>query len=73
MSINFMAAVTICSDFGAKKIKSVTVCIVSHLFAMVLECSKPGPFLFLFLDFGFSPEWCRVHNCTSSTSEAEGL
>ena len=27
--LNFMAAVTICSDFGAKKIKSVTVSIVS--------------------------------------------
>ena len=25
-----MAAVTICSDFGAQKIKSVTVSIVSH-------------------------------------------
>ena len=33
MSFNFMAAVTICSDFGAQKIKSVTVSIVS-LFAM---------------------------------------
>ena len=28
-SFNFMAAVTICSDFGAKKTKSVTVSIVS--------------------------------------------
>ena len=27
-SFNFMAAVTICSDFGAPKIKSVTVAIV---------------------------------------------
>ena len=27
--LNFMAAVTICTDFGAKKIKSVTVSIVS--------------------------------------------
>ena len=25
MSFNFMAAVTICSDFGAQKIKSVTI------------------------------------------------
>ena len=25
MSFNFMAAITICSDFGAPKIKSVTV------------------------------------------------
>ena len=28
-SFNFMASVTICSDFGAQKIKSVTVSIVS--------------------------------------------
>ena len=34
VSFNFMAAVAICSDFGAKKIKSVTVSIVSYLFAM---------------------------------------
>jgi len=27
MSFNFMAAATICRDFGAKKIKSVTVSI----------------------------------------------
>ena len=33
MSFNFMAAVTMCSDFGAQKIKSFTVSIVS-LFAM---------------------------------------
>ena len=29
MSFNFMTAVTICSDVGAKKTKSVTVSIVS--------------------------------------------
>ena len=29
MSFNFMAAVTICSDFGAQKIKSDTVSTVS--------------------------------------------
>ena len=29
MSFNFMAAVTICSDFAAPKIKSVTISIVS--------------------------------------------
>ena len=33
-SFNFMAEITISSDFGAKEIKSVTVSIVSHLFAM---------------------------------------
>src|SRR5574337_483820 len=31
---NFMTAVTICSDFQPKKRKSVTGCIVSHLFAI---------------------------------------
>ena len=35
MSINFMASVTICSDFGAKKIKSVTVCIVCQFLDMM--------------------------------------
>ena len=30
----FMAAVTICSDFGAPQIKSLTVSIVSYLFAI---------------------------------------
>ena len=29
MSLNFMAAVTICSDFGAKKMESITVSIAS--------------------------------------------
>ena len=30
MSFNFMSAVTICSDFGAQKIKSATVFTVSQ-------------------------------------------
>ena len=34
VSFNFMAAVTICNDFGAPKIKSVTVSTVSYLFAV---------------------------------------
>ena len=29
VSLNFMAAVTICSDFGAKKMESITVSIAS--------------------------------------------
>ena len=33
-SFNFLAAITICSDFGDWKNKSVTVSIVPHLFAM---------------------------------------
>ena len=32
--LNFMAAITICSDLRGKKMKSVAVSIVSHLFAM---------------------------------------
>ena len=32
--LNFMAAVTICSDFGAPKIKSLTVSAVPYPFAM---------------------------------------
>ena len=31
MSLNFMAAITICSDFGAQKIKSVTVSYLSSI------------------------------------------
>ena len=33
VSFNFMAAVTICSDFGAPQ-NSLTISVVSHLFAM---------------------------------------
>ena len=33
-SLNFMAVVTVHSDFGAQKIKSVTVSVVSSSFAM---------------------------------------
>ena len=34
MSFNFVAAVTVCSILESKKIKSVTVSVVSCLFAM---------------------------------------
>ena len=44
-----MAAVTICSDFGAQKIKSDTVSTFPHLFAQSclilcdhIDCSPPG-------------------------------
>ena len=40
-SSNFMAAVTICGDFGAPKNKSLTVSIVSHLFAMKCRDQMP--------------------------------
>ena len=50
-SFNFMAALTICSDFGAPKIKSVTVSIVSPsichevmgLVAMIFQPHPPLP------------------------------
>ena len=34
MSFDFKASVTICSDLGARKIKSATVFTVSHLSAV---------------------------------------
>ena len=37
-----MAAVTICSDFGAPKIKSVTVSIVSPSICHPMDCSTPA-------------------------------
>ena len=46
MSFNFMAAVTICSDFGAQEIKSVTVFIVSPF--VCHEVMGPDAMLFIF-------------------------
>ena len=46
VSFNFMAAVTICSDFGAKKIKSLTVSIVSP--SICHEVMGPDAMLFIF-------------------------
>ena len=37
MSLNFMAVVTICSNFGTKKIKSLTISIVSPSFCHEVE------------------------------------
>ena len=41
-----MAAVTICSDFGARKIKSVTVCIVS--LSICHEVTEPDAMILVF-------------------------
>ena len=46
MSFNFMAAVTICSDFGAQEIKSVTVSIVSP--SICYEVMGLGAMIFIF-------------------------
>ena len=48
-----MAAVTICSDFGAQKIKSVTVSIVSP--SISLEMMGSGAMIFIFWMLGFKP------------------
>ena len=44
--LNFMAAVTICSDFGAPKIKSDTVSIVSP--SISHEVMGPDAMIFVF-------------------------
>ena len=45
MSFTFMAAVTICSDFGAPKIKSATVSVVSP--SIYYEVMGPGALISL--------------------------
>ena len=44
--LNFMAAVTICNDFGAKTIKSVTVSIVSP--SICYEAMGPDAMILVF-------------------------
>ena len=46
VSLNFMAAITICSDFGAPKLKSVTVSIVSP--STCHEMMKQDAMIFIF-------------------------
>ena len=49
--LNFMAAVTICSDFGAKKMKSDTV---STFFPFICyEVIGPDAIVFVFLNVEF--------------------
>ena len=53
MSFNFMAAVTIYSDFGPKKIKSVTVSIVS--LSICHEVMGPDAMILVFGMLSFKP------------------
>ena len=52
-SFNFMAAVTICSDFGVPKIKSVTVSIVSP--SICHEVMGPDAMILVFWMLSFKP------------------
>ena len=52
MSFNFKAAVTICSDFGAPKIKSATVSTVSA--SICHEVMEPDAMIFVFLMLNLS-------------------
>ena len=51
--LNFMAAVTICSDFGAPKIKSVTASIVSP--SICLEVVELDAMILVFWILSFKP------------------
>ena len=53
MSFNFMVAVTICSDFGAQKIKSVTVSVFSTYICH--EVMGPDAMILFFLMLTFKP------------------
>ena len=53
MSFNFMAAVTICSDFEPKKIKSVTVTIVFQ--SIYHEVTGPDAMILVFSMLSFKP------------------
>ena len=52
-SFNFMSAVTICSDFGLPKIKSVTVSIVSP--SICHELMGPDAKIFIYWMLNFKP------------------
>ena len=53
VSFNFMAAVTLCSDTGAKKIKSVTVSIVSP--SVCHEVMEPDAMIIVFFNVELKP------------------
>ena len=53
MSFDFMAAITICSDLGAQKIKSDTVSIVSP--SISHEVMGPGAMILVFGMLSFKP------------------
>ena len=66
VSYNFMAAVTICSDFGAQQIKSVTVSIVSP--SMSHEVMGPDAMIFVFWMLSFKPTFHSPHSLSSRGS-----
>ena len=53
MSFNFMAAITICSDFGAQKNKSTTISTVSP--SICYEVMGPDAMIFIFWMLSFKP------------------
>ena len=55
MSFNFMAAVTICSDFGAPKIESATVSLVYP--SICHEVMGPEPMILVFWMFSFKSDF----------------
>ena len=55
MSFNFMAAVTICCDFGAKNIKSATVSTVSP--SISHEVMGPDAMIFVFCQEATQVVW----------------
>ena len=64
MSFNFMAAVTICSDFGTPNIKSVTVSIVSP--SVCHEVIGPDAMILIFRMLSFKPTYSisqLIHLC----------
>ena len=64
-SLNFMAAVTICSDFGAPKMKSVTVSIVTP--SICHEVMGPNSMILVFWMLSFK-ELFHSHLSLSSRS-----
>ena len=55
MSFNFVGAVTICSDFGVPKIKSLTVSIVSP--SICHEVMGPDAIILIFGMLSFKPSF----------------
>ena len=63
MSFNFMAAVTICSDFGVQKLKSLTISIVSP--SICHEVMGPDAMILVFC--------CPFSSCPQFSPESETL
>ena len=65
MSFNFIAAVTICSDFGAQKIKSVIVSTVSP--SIYHEVMGPDAMILVFFEY-VKAVYCHPAYLTSMQS-----